>query len=195
MNRLGWIVAGLFLLVALAFAAMLGPSRRRAGPAPAAEPAVTATAEQPGAGLVIPVAGVAPAQLVDSFSDPRGGGARIHGAIDIPAPRGTPVLAAADGSVEKLFESRPGGNTIYQRAADRRTVYYYAHLDSYAAGLTEGTAVRRGEAIATVGSSGDADPRAPHLHFEVHRMMPGERWWQGTAVDPYPLLAARPAGR
>ena len=99
------------------------------------------------------------------------------------------VLAAADGRVEKLFESRLGGHTLYQRGADGGTVYYYAHLDAYAPGVAEGIVLRRGQPIAAVGATGDADPAAPHLHFEVHRMAPGERWWQGAAVNPYPLLA------
>jgi murein DD-endopeptidase MepM/ murein hydrolase activator NlpD len=191
LSRLGWgILAGLVILV-LAFVAMLGPARQANAPAPPSAIAAPATAGT----LAIPVVGVAPAALVDSFGDARGGGGRVHGAIDIPAPRGTSVIAAGDGRIEKLFESRLGGHTLYQRSANGSTVYYYAHLDSYAPGIGEGVPVRRGQAIAFVGSSGDADEAAPHLHFEIHRMALGERWWQGTAVNPYPLLAGDTVAR
>jgi murein DD-endopeptidase MepM/ murein hydrolase activator NlpD len=149
----------------------------------------------PVARLEIPVARVPTTALVDSFNDPRGGGQRVHGAIDIPMPRGTAVLAAADGRIEKLFESRLGGHTLYLRSRDGSMTYYYAHLDGYAPGIAEGLVVRRGQLIAFVGSTGDADPSAPHLHFEVHRMAQGEHWWQGTPVNPYPLLAADRAAR
>ena len=98
------------------------------------------------------------------------------------------MLAAADGRVEKLFWSEEGGRTLYQRSADGRLVYYYAHLDSYAPGLSEGQALRRGQTVATVGSTGNADEAAPHLHFAVHVMRPGEPWYGGRPINPYPLL-------
>jgi murein DD-endopeptidase MepM/ murein hydrolase activator NlpD len=104
------------------------------------------------------------------------------------APRGTPVLAAAAGTVEKIFESRNGGHTVYIRRADPAWEDYYAHLDAYAPGLKEGQAVRQGEEIGRVGSTGDASPEAPHLHYEIHRMAPGEGWWQGAEINPYPIL-------
>jgi murein DD-endopeptidase MepM/ murein hydrolase activator NlpD len=130
---------------------------------------------------------VAPNQLSDNFGDARSG--HVHGALDIMAPRGTEVLAAADGTVEKLFQSVPGGNTIYIRSPDGATIYYYAHLDHYADGLKEGQAVQRGQVIAAVGSTGDASPDAPHLHFEVMRTSPQAKWYdKATDVDPYPLL-------
>jgi murein DD-endopeptidase MepM/ murein hydrolase activator NlpD len=191
LSRLGWGLLAGFLIVVLAFVAMLGPARRGRVPSTPRPPARDTAAGV----MTIPVAGVAPSALVDSFGDARDGGDRVHGAIDIPAPRGTAAIAAGDGRVEKLFESRLGGHTLYQRSADGGTVYYYAHLDGYAPGIAEGLALRRGQQIGFVGSSGDADPAAPHLHFEVHRMAPGERWWQGTAVNPYPLLAGAAAGR
>lgn len=145
-----------------------------------------------GGGLVIPVAGVARHELVDTFTQARAGGTRVHDAIDIMAPRGTPVVAAAPGRVEKLFLSRPGGKTIYIRSADGRTIYYYAHLDSYRPGLAEGQQVRAGEPLGTVGFSGNADPAAPHLHFAIMRTTPQAKWWEpATAVNPYPLLTAR----
>ncbi len=142
--------------------------------------------------LIIPVAGVTAGQLTDTFEDARGGGTRLHQALDIMAPRGTPVIAAAAGTVEKLFHSNAGGNTIYVRSPDRRTIHYYAHLDSYAGGLHEGQAVAQGETLGAVGSTGDASPEAPHLHFEIMRTTPDAKWYQSaTAVDPYPLLTGK----
>ena len=143
-------------------------------------------------GLAIPVAGVKPDQLVDTFTQARAGGARVHDAIDIMADRGTPVVAAAPGRIEKLFFSDGGGGvTAYVRSDDQRWVYYYAHLHDYAPGLREGQQVRRGTPIGRVGSTGNANPEGPHLHFAIHRMEPGEGWWEGSAINPYPLLAGR----
>ena len=142
-------------------------------------------------GLAIPVVGVGKADLVDTFTQAREEGARRHDAIDILAPRGTPVVAAADGRIEKLFESERGGTTLYERSTDGRWVYYYAHLDRYAPGVADGQAIRRGQTIAFVGSTGDASPDAPHLHFEAHRMLPGQRWHEGEAINPYPMLVGR----
>ena len=148
------------------------------------------------AGLAIPVAGIRPEQLVDTYTQARAGGARSHDAIDIMAPLGTPVVAAAPGKVEKLFFSRGGGGTTaYVRSADGRWTYYYAHLDAYAPGLAEGQQIERGAPVGTVGVSGNANPAGPHLHFAVNRMNPGESWWQGTPINPYPLLAGRPVKR
>ena len=139
--------------------------------------------------LLIPVEGVSAAALSDTFTQSRAGGARPHDAIDIMADRGRAVVAAVDGRIEKLFSSVDGGLTIYQRSSDGQRIYYYAHLDAYAQGLSEGQQVRRGQKIATVGSSGNADPTAPHLHFAVHRLQPGEPWHGGRPINPYPLLA------
>jgi murein DD-endopeptidase MepM/ murein hydrolase activator NlpD len=144
-----------------------------------------------GAALVLPVAGVAKSALTDTYADPRAGGTRDHRAIDIMAPLGTPVFAARAGTVEKLFESGDGGHTIYIRAPDLKQSYYYAHLDHYAPGLREGQAVAAGDMIAFVGSTGDADPGAPHLHFAIHDMAPTDKWYEGTPVDPYPYLAGK----
>lgn len=139
--------------------------------------------------LIIPVTGIRSEQLVDTFTQARAGGARVHDAIDILAPAGTPVVAAEAGTVEKLFLSRDGGNTIYVRTPDRRTIHYYAHLQDYAAGLHEGQVVRQGEALGRVGWSGNANPAAPHLHFAVLATSPEKRWWDKTAaINPYPLL-------
>jgi murein DD-endopeptidase MepM/ murein hydrolase activator NlpD len=145
------------------------------------------------AGLAIPVAGVKPHRLVDTFTQARAGGARVHDAIDIMAAIGTPVVAAAPGTVEKLFFSDGGGGiTAYVRSEDGRWSYYYAHLSAYAPGLHEGQQLRRGDPVGYVGATGNANPTGPHLHFAVNRMNPGEKWWQGTPINPYPLLAGKP---
>ena len=157
--------------------------------APASGPPVAAVA--PGSALAVPVAGVAPSQLTDNFAEARGD-ERRHDAIDIMAPRGTPVLAAAPGRVEKLYFSNGGGGiTAYVRSPDGRWMYYYAHLEGHAPGLAEGQQVQRGALLGFVGSTGSASPEGPHLHFAVNAMAPGERWWQGTPVNPYPLLTGR----
>ena len=148
------------------------------------------------AGLAIPVAGVRPRELVDTFTQARAGGARVHDAIDIMAPVGRPVIAAAPGRVEKLYFSKGGGGiTAYVRSDDQRWSYYYAHMSAYAPGLREGQRVLRGAPIGYVGVSGNANPAGPHLHFAINRMGPGEKWWQGAPINPYPLLAAKPASR
>lgn len=136
--------------------------------------------------LLIPVQGIGAAQLVRSFSDPRTG--HEHDAIDILAPRNTPVLAVEDGTIAKLFLSKLGGNTIYQFDPSQRFCYYYAHLERYANGLKEGDAVRRGQVIGYVGTSGNAPPDTPHLHFAISILNPDHRWWEGTAIDPYDVL-------
>ena len=156
---------------------------------PAETPAIVAPPSAAGDALIVPVAGVRADQLSDSFADERAGGERLHEALDIMAPRGTQVLAAAPGKVESLFKSNAGGNTIYVRSEDGRTIYYYAHLDAYAEGLKEGDAVGRGQSLGTVGSSGNASPDGPHLHFAILRTTPDAAWWEpATAINPYPLL-------
>jgi murein DD-endopeptidase MepM/ murein hydrolase activator NlpD len=155
--------------------------------------AIAESVEVGPAGLAIPVAGIKAGQLSDTFTQARAGGARRHDAIDIMAAEGTPVIAAADGTVEKLFNSAQGGLTIYVRSPDRRWTYYYAHLQAYAPGLGEGQQVRRGQIIGRVGHSGNASPSGPHLHFAINQMQPNERWWSGSAINPYPLLAGKKA--
>ena len=140
--------------------------------------------------LAIPVVGIKPDQLTDTFNDARESGVRIHDAIDIMAPRGTPVIAAAPGTVEKIWQSEKGGLTVYVRSADKRSIYYYAHLDSYADSLAEGRALKTGDPIGTVGSTGNASPDGPHLHFAVMTAEPSDSWSGGTALNPYPLLRA-----
>ncbi|WP_347304014.1 M23 family metallopeptidase [Croceibacterium sp. TMG7-5b_MA50] len=143
-------------------------------------------------GWVIPVQGVVATDLSDTFTDPRGEEGeeeRTHQALDIMAPAGTPVQAAAAGRVEKLFTSRAGGLTIYIRSADGRMLHYYAHLQSYAPGLAEGQQVQAGQVVGTVGATGNADAAAPHLHFAVLRTTPDSEWWEpARAINPYPLL-------
>jgi murein DD-endopeptidase MepM/ murein hydrolase activator NlpD len=136
--------------------------------------------------LDVPVVGVTPAMLRDTFHDKRDGHA--HEALDIMAPRGTPVTAAADGKVVKLFTSKPGGLTVYQFDTTQTYAYYYAHLDHYAEKLHEGLVLRTGDVLGYVGTTGNAPPNAPHLHFAVFVLGPEKRWWQGTAVDPLPML-------
>jgi peptidoglycan LD-endopeptidase LytH len=136
--------------------------------------------------LIIPVAGVAATAIHDMFNEVRGN--HRHEAIDIMAPRGTPVIATDDGVVKKLFTSVQGGLTVYQFDPDERYCYYYAHLDRYAAGLHEGQLLHRGETLGYVGTTGNAPPETPHLHFALIRLDPDKRWWKGAYVDPYPLL-------
>lgn len=190
--RRGRVVAG---LVAVALLALLVSRVRLVRPG--TQPPAAAAPSPPGSAhaatrmaLRIPVQGVAAAALHDDWGQPRGDGDREHHAIDILAPKGTAVLAAASGIVEKRFESDLGGHTLYIRTPDGGTVHYYAHLERIL--VPEGEVVRQGQAIATVGDSGSAAGGPPHLHFEVKRMAPGEGWWQGTNVDPYPLLAGTP---
>ncbi|MDH5835128.1 M23 family metallopeptidase [Luteimonas kalidii] len=159
-----------------------------APPSPTGPPAPNAAAPS---GLVVPVQGIAPGDLADTFGDARSG-ERMHEALDIMAPAGTPVLAVADGHVEKLFDSERGGLTVYQFEPSGAWCYYYAHLQSYAPGLAEGQALKRGDVIGFVGSSGNADPAAPHLHFAVFALTPERQWWTGTPVNPYPLLTGAP---
>lgn len=162
-----------------------------AGGATSAAPTATAPAKPPNDALLLPVAGVAASQLTDTFNDARGGGTRVHEALDIMAPRGTPVLAAVDGKVEKLFDSDAGGLTIYQFDPTGTYCYYYAHLDAYAPGLREGQLLKRGDVIGTVGSTGNANPDGPHLHFAIFLLGPEKRWHEGTPVNPYPLFVTR----
>ena len=137
---------------------------------------------------LIPVEGIASQALQDNYDRVRG--ARKHEAMDIMAPRGTKVFAADDGKLVKLFKSVPGGLTVYQFDRAGQLAYYYAHLDRYADGLKEGVELKRGDLIGYVGSSGNASPEAPHLHFAVFRLGPEKQWWKGEPVNPYPALRA-----
>lgn len=136
--------------------------------------------------LAVPVEGVQRTALVDSFEDERG--TRKHEAIDILAPRNTPVLAVEDGTIARFFTSAAGGLTIYQFDPGQRFVYYYAHLDRYAEHLGEGDRVRKGQVIGYVGTTGNAPKDTPHLHFAIFRMTDEKQWWEGTPIDPYYIL-------
>src|SRR5438105_2692996 len=162
-----------------------------ANPEPAAEilrnpppqipaPATTPLEGDTSARLAMPIAGVDPMKLHSNFEEMRGG--HRHEALDIMAPRGTPVMAVAQGNVVKLFNSKPGGLTVYQFDDSQTMCYYYAHLDHYAPGLKEGTLLRKGDVLGYVGSTGDASPNAPHLHFAIFRLGPEKKWWKGTAI-------------
>jgi murein DD-endopeptidase MepM/ murein hydrolase activator NlpD len=142
------------------------------------------------ADLIIPVAGVRPEQLIDTFDDARSEG-RVHDAIDIPAAAETPVLAAAGGKIQKLFQSERGGTTIYQLSADQKLIFYYAHLSHYADNLAEGDIVYQGQVIAYVGDTGNAGAGNYHLHFSIANVSDPKRYWEGTSINPYPLLQNR----
>lgn len=142
--------------------------------------------------LQIPVSSVEASELRDTYSHSRGGGARTHEALDIPARRGTPVLAVEDGRIAKLFLSKPGGRTIYHFDDAREFSYYYAHLDRYADGLLEGMSVRKGQVIGYVGSTGNAAPESPHLHFAIFRLGAERLWWRGTPINPFAVWGVRP---
>jgi murein DD-endopeptidase MepM/ murein hydrolase activator NlpD len=163
------------------------------GGAPVVAPAPVATGirdldELRGRRLEVPVEGVDRKSLRDSFTEGRTG--HVHEAIDILAPRGTPIVAVEDGKIEKLFTSKRGGLTIYQFDPSRAYCYYYAHLDRYAPGLAEGQTVKRGQVIGYVGISGNAPPQTPHLHFTIFKLAEDKRWWQGKPLNPFPLWAA-----
>ena len=141
--------------------------------------------------LVIPVLSVKAAELRDTYSQARGGGMRAHEALDIPASCGTPVVAVEDGRIVKLFLSKPGGRTIYYFDNASEFAYYYAHLDSYAEGLREGMHVRKGQVIGYVGTTGNAAPEAPHLHFAIFRLGAERKWWRGTPINPFGVWDVR----
>ena len=136
--------------------------------------------------LTIPVAGVKAEELLDTFNDMRG--TRRHDALDIPAPRRTPVLSATAGRLLRLYTSQRGGLMIYAADSSERFILMYAHLDGYAEGLTEGDTLRRGQVIGYVGTTGNAPPNLPHLHFAIARSSNVSRWWEGVPIDPLPLL-------
>jgi len=206
-TKIGWVVVTAVLLAAAAifYFGITGGVRptqvavsdqRIVDPAGEAPPVAVGTVTVGPAGLAIPVAGVKARELVDTYSQARAGGARVHDAIDIMAPTGTPVVSAAPGRVEKLFFSNGGGGiSAYVRSDDGLWSYYYAHLSAYAPGLHEGQRLLRGAPVGYVGFTGNANPAGPHLHFAIMRMAPGEKWYQGTPINPYPLLAGNARSR
>ena len=180
-----------FTVLAVSLAGIAGAIGERGGAATIQQPAVkgrigTIPDDLRARHLTIPVPGIAAGRLSPQFFDARG--ERGHAALDIMAPKGTPVIAVEDGKIAKLFASAGGGLTIYQFDPTETYAYYYAHLDGYADGLAEGDTVKRGQVIGYVGSTGNASPLAPHLHFGIFRLGTEKRWWKGEAVDPYPAL-------
>jgi murein DD-endopeptidase MepM/ murein hydrolase activator NlpD len=165
------------------------PVSEPAPPSPAAPPVLEGepVAVLRARRLHLPIGTVQRGDLRSSFNDARSG-ARRHEAIDILAPRHTPIVAVEGGTIAKLFESKAGGITIYQFDPTSRFVYYYAHLERYAAGLAEGDRVRAGQLIGYVGTSGNAPPNTPHLHFAIFKLGDRKRWWEGTPIDPYEVL-------
>ena len=202
MHRLPSVV----VVAALLFVAACGPRGRQpvTAPAPSAAPRVV----QAGAtgslgrgsvsgteavnyivsrGLQIPVAGITQQQLNDTFDEGRDGG-RVHRALDILAPRGTPVLAADSGKILRMRTNALGGNTIYAADPLGRVVYYYAHLDAYQPGLSDGAPIARGDTLGYVGTTGNAPKDTPHLHFQVMRMPADGKYWDGEPINPFPLF-------
>jgi murein DD-endopeptidase MepM/ murein hydrolase activator NlpD len=169
----------------------------RPAPRPETAPAAPSEADLHYLGnrqLGMPVAGARAARVAPSFHEPRSGG-RVHQAVDVMAPRGTPVLAADEGRVWKLRTNALGGLTVYATDPLERFVYYYAHLDAYRAGLFEGQPLFRGDTLGYVGTTGNAPPNAPHLHFQISRVARDGQWWGGTPVDPLPFLRAAELAR
>ena len=140
--------------------------------------------------MMVPVDGVRPTDLSDTFTARRRGG-RTHNALDVMARRGTPVVAADAGVVRRISTNALGGNTVYVVDPSRRFVHYYAHLDRYAAGLREGMELRKGDPIGTVGTTGNASASAPHLHYQLLRYKEARMWWTGDPVNPLPYLTTR----
>ncbi len=209
-NRLAWFVSGIFtgavlLYLVLWHRGMFTPlptqsaakvprvARETPRRTPPPEPdlpipqATSHTAGGPGKGVIPPIENLQVADILETFSQARPGG-RTHEATDIMAPLGTPVHAMVDGVIEKLFLSKPGGNTVYEFDEAQEYCYYYAHLDHYAEGIQEQQHVRRGTVIGYVGTTGNAAADAPHLHIAVNVISPDRKWWKGTPVDPYPIL-------
>jgi len=158
-------------------------------PAAASTPVMTANAVEALRirELTLPVQGIKSSQLRDTFNEMRGS-SRRHEALDVLAPRNTPVLAVEDGTVARLFLSDAGGITLYQFDPAKEFVYYYAHLERYAEGLKEGSAIKRGQVVGYVGTTGNAPRDTPHLHFAIFQLTNEKKWWEGTAIDPYSVL-------
>ncbi|URW76558.1 M23 family metallopeptidase [Sphingomonas donggukensis] len=200
-RRVGWFTVAFVAMLAIAAGSMIrftGNSESDSRGETVVKD-VIARANAPRAitptGLTLPVAGVKLAALTDTWGQSRAGGARTHQGIDIMASGGAPVVAAAAGTIEKVFDSAAGGHTLYVRSPDRRWMYYYAHLAAYAPAVREGAKVAAGQQIAFVGDTGNAGPGNYHLHFGISRMRVGDRWWQGEPLNPYPLLVGSGTAR
>lgn len=188
--------AALFVTVAsLQFLVAPPGAKRDEGP-PLVPPEMVAPppADLLARGLLFPVRGVDPASVADTFTAARGA-SRVHNAMDIMAPRGTPVVAVADGTVEQTGSGGAGGIAVYQRDATGRYAYYYAHLDRLADGIAEGRPVRAGDVLGYVGTTGNAPPGAPHLHFAVYEAGDSPRRWGGRPINPLPLWPRAAADR
>lgn len=191
-------VRGVFAALALAAVATPAHAQRRLLGTPVVQArslavpsaGVIGAGRDASAGLLVPVDGISRSQLRDTYNQSRSEG-RTHHAIDIHAPRGTPVVAVTDGTIVKLHQGARGGIAVYLLDADGQTRYYYAHLDGYAEGLREGQRVERGEVIGFVGDTGNAQPGDYHLHFSIAILDDAGRWWEGRNLNPYDLL--RPA--
>ncbi|MDO8678435.1 MAG: peptidoglycan DD-metalloendopeptidase family protein [Acidobacteriota bacterium] len=182
----------------------LEPAPTEVRPTPSGEPPAVTAPEEPqavaipsigvapvedlrGRHLDLPVKGAVPEDVHDMFNEMRGG-TRRHEAIDMLAPRNTPVVAVEAGTIGRLFFSQAGGITIYQFDPTNTYVYYYAHLERYADGLKEGDKVKRGQLLGYVGTTGNAPRDTPHLHFAIFKMTDEKRWWEGTPIDPFQVL-------
>jgi murein DD-endopeptidase MepM/ murein hydrolase activator NlpD len=183
----GWVGGGVMVMLLALPAVTKAVEPKAVERRPLRSAAGAAAAPQGTTVLRVPVAGFNVADLNDNFLQPRGGG-RTHHALDILAPRGTPVVAAVDGTIRKLFNSGAGGITIYQFDVAEERVYYYAHLDRYADDVAEGLFVKQGTVIGYVGISGNAPVNTPHLHFAIEQLTPEKVWWKGTPLNPYTLL-------
>lgn len=180
-------IAGALLALAAPAAAQSAPRMMMATLPRSFERASTVVERLRSRDLLVPVEGVSARQLRDTYNDARSGG-RVHDAIDIHAPRGTPVLATADGVILKLHQGARGGNSLYQLDDDGRTRYYYAHLDRYAVGINQGVRVAKGQVIGYVGDTGNAQPGDYHLHFAIAILHSVSRWWGGDNVNPYDVF-------
>ncbi|MGH9854460.1 MAG: M23 family metallopeptidase [Blastocatellia bacterium] len=184
MARLRRVWLAIFLLVP----PLITPPQLPPGATPAATPAPSPiSADGDPLNLIIPVEGVEPDDLRDTFDAIRSGG-RTHRAIDIMAPRGTPALAATDGEIVRIARNTRGGNTIYQMSDDRKLVFYYAHLDRYADDLAKGQYARQGDVIGYVGDTGNAGAGNCHLHFAIWAVTDPKKYWEGDNINPYPIL-------
>ena len=194
------------------------PAPAPAFPAPAARGPTTITASEPPGGaqaplheparigtdsvaelqrrtLRLPIEGAKVESLRGGFAERRNGNTRPHEAVDLLAPRHTPIRAVEDGTIARLFLSRAGGITIYQFDPSKRFCYYYAHLERYADNLREGQTVKTGDVLGYVGTTGNAPRNTPHLHFAIFELTKDERWWEGEAIDPYLVFSGnRPSG-
>jgi murein DD-endopeptidase MepM/ murein hydrolase activator NlpD len=169
------------------FLAAPSPSMVKEAPRSASALAPVATIDDvPHVRIRMPIDGEDIESFKGGFAERRSD--RPHEAVDMLAPRNTPVHAVENGTIAKLFTSKAGGLTVYQFDPSGRLCYYYAHLDRYADGLQDGQAVSQGDVIGYVGTTGNAPPNTPHLHFAVFELNADKHWWQGRPIDPYQVF-------